>query len=133
MNTTTLALALLSASQSLELPDGLLSAVCFVESSHRVHIIRHNDGKGNSVGACQIKLNTAKLVGFKGTEAELQDPILNTYYAAKYLKKQLERYDWHLDKAIAAYNSGTYRAGKDTFALNQKYVDKVLQAWDEGR
>lgn len=133
MNTTTLALALLSASQSFELPEGMLSAICWVESTHRTHVIRHNDGKGNSVGVCQIKLATAKLVGFQGTEQQLRDYKINTYYAAKYFRKQLDRYDWDIDKAIAAYNSGTYKAGKATFAANQSYVDKVLQAWDEGR
>lgn len=133
MNTTTLALALLSASQSFELPKGMLSAICWVESTHRTHLISHNDGKGNSVGVCQIKLSTAKLVGFSGTEKELLHPSVNTYYAAKYLKKQLGRYDGDVLKAIAAYNAGTYRAGTSTFALNQKYVDKVLKAWDEQR
>lgn len=133
MNTTTLALLFATATQTFELPDGLLSAVCFYESSHRVNVVRHNDGKSSSIGVCQVKLATAQMLGFKGTAEQLKQPQYNVYYAAKYMRKQLDRYDWHLDKAIAAYNSGTFKAGKSTFAANQSYVDNVLKCWDEGR
>lgn len=79
------------------------------------------------MGVCQIKLQTARLVGYTGKEKDLLDPGLNIYYAGKYLKKQLDRYKGDIPKAVSAYNAGTYRTS------NEAYVDKVFTAWMEGR
>lgn len=133
MGSTTIALLFVSMGQTFDLPKGLQSALCFVESTHRAHVVNKDDGKSSSIGLCQIKLATARMMGFKGTAEQLKDPKINAYYSAKYLRWQLDRYDWHLDKAIAAYNSGTFIPGKKNFAVNQGYLDAVLKAWDEGR
>lgn len=122
-----------TATQTHSLPVGLLSALCYVESTHNVSAIHHDDGGGNSVGVCQVKLETAKMLGFKGTERQLMDPKVNVEYAAKYLKKQLNRYGQNSPKAVAAYNAGTYHPGKKDFAKNQHYVNKVFAAWGQGQ
>ncbi len=110
-------------------PANVLSAICWVESSHRAHVINYADGRGDSLGLCQVKLSTARWMGFKGTREQLiRDPKANATYAAKYLKYQLKRYNGDLHKAIAAYNVGHYRAG-----ANSRYVQKVLVAVREGR
>lgn len=133
MEPTTLALMFVAASQSFNLPTGLLSSLCFVESSHNVKAIHHDDGGSNSVGICELKLSTARLLGFKGTERQLMIPKDNIKYAAKYLKKQLKRYHGNISKAVAAYNAGTYRRNCFGYPKNKKYVTKVFMAWSQGR
>lgn len=130
----TIALLLTSISVTTDLPKGLLSALCFVESSHRPAAVNQDDRGSASIGLCQIKLETARLVGFKGTAKQLQtDPKVNAMYAAKYLKKQLNRYSGDVRKAVAAYNAGTYFPRRDGLAMNQSYVNKVFKAWAEKR
>ena len=118
---------------NVELPPGLLSAVCYVESRHKHKAINLNDGGEDSLGVCQIKLNTARLVGFKGTNKQLMHPTTNALYAAKYLKKQLLRYNNDPRKAVAAYNAGKVRYNKDGLIMNRLYVAKVFKAWSENR
>lgn len=130
---TTLALLFLSATQTFSLPPGLLSALCYVESHHKVSAVHHDDGNGDSLGVCQVKLNTAKMLGFRGTYSQLMKPETNIEYAAKYLRKQLLRYDENSPHAIAAYNSGSFRSGTKSFARNQIYVDRVFVAWAQRR
>lgn len=128
-----LILVFISVSSQFNLPQGLLSSVCFVESSHNVGAIHYNDGKGNSVGVCQLKLATAKLLGFKGNEQQLKNYKVNVFYAGKYLKKQLDRYNGNADMAVAAYNAGKCRINKKGLIKNIKYVNKVRKVWISGR
>ena len=131
--TLTLAAIFSLVSAQHQLPSGLLSALCFVESSHRTHVVNHKDGGSRSNGLCQIKYNTAKQIGYKGTEAQLMDPMTNATWAAIYLRKQLDRYG-DTRYAIAAYNAGSLRLDMTTGTIrNQKYVTKVYTAWSEGR
>ena len=130
---STLALIFATVTATLGLPNGLLSAVCHVESHHNVKAINLNDGGEDSLGVCQIKLSTAKMLGFKGTAAELQEPFVNAYYAGMYLNKQLRRYDHFIPHAIAAYNSGTLRLTKHRHVVNIKYVNKVFKAWVDNK
>lgn len=122
---------LIFASVTLELglPDGLLSALCFIESSHKIHAIHLNDGKGHSLGICQIKLETARMLGYKGTEYKLhKDPKTNIFWAGKYLKKQIDRYE-DVNLGISAYNAGKARVNDRGEVLNRKYLHKVLTRW----
>lgn len=133
MTNTMLALSFIQISQTMALPPGLLSAVCYVESNHKITAINHKDGKHpaatTSYGICQIKKETAASVGFKGTAKKLQDPITNMYWAAKFLKFQLKRYGGDPRKAVAAYNAGAYRVNQKGLIKNRKYVGKVFTAW----
>jgi hypothetical protein len=105
----------------------LLSAICFVESGHKPNAINFYDGGSASYGKCQIKLSTARLMGFRGGVTELWlNPAVNSKYAERYLRYQLRRYRWDLSKAISAYSCGTA-------CNNQKYVDKVFRAMGELR
>lgn len=132
MQSTLIAL-FLSVSTTFSLPPGLLSALCFVESNHKVHAVNYDDGGSDSIGVCQIKLHTARLVGFKGTEKQLRRPEVNAYYAGAYLRYQLDRYDGDIRKAVAAYNAGTHRENHRGQTLNRRYVSKVLSAWADGK
>lgn len=118
-----------SVTADLGLPDGLLSALCFVESSHKINAINRNDGVGHSLGICQIKLSTAKMLGYKGTAEKLhKNPKVNAYWAGRYLKRQINRYD-DVNLGIAAYNAGTVRLNDRGEIMNRKYLVKVLKRW----
>lgn len=108
----------------------LLRAVCWAESSHLPTTVVRRDGtdKRNSYGICQLKLRTARDMGFTGTAKDLMQPHLNIYYAAQYLAFQLKRYHGNVKKAIKAYNRGHY-SGR----LNCEYVRRVLKAYKERR
>jgi soluble lytic murein transglycosylase-like protein len=114
----------LTTSMQFDLPQGLLNSLCMVESGHNINAVHKNDGQGNSVGLCQIKLKTSRWLGFKGTEKQLMDPKTNIYYAAKYLAKNRTRYNGNLTKAIIAYNIGNAKGLTST-----KYSAKVLSQW----
>lgn len=101
-----------------------------MESNHVERAINVNDGGSDSLGLCQIKLETAKGLGYGGNAASLQRSAkINTHFAAKYLRFQLDRYDGSVWRGIAAYNSGTYKVDKSGTAVNKSYVDKVFKAW----
>jgi soluble lytic murein transglycosylase-like protein len=123
MNTLVVLMTLFSANtKEFNLPVGVLAATCFIESSYNVKAIHHDDGGENSVGVCQVKLSTAKWLGFKGTEKQLMKPEINVYYAAKYLKHQLKRYKGDVARALTAYNRG------NAIGLTRSaYSDKVLK------
>lgn len=127
MDAVTIILTFALVSHNVSLPTGLLSAVCYVESKHKVDAMHLDDGNSNSVGICQIKLSTARWLGFKGTEADLKNPKTNIHYAAKYLKYQLKRYGNDINKAISAYNAGSFKKS------NHKYVNKVITAWGKAK
>lgn len=131
---TNIALSFGLATKAFMLPPGLLSAVCWVESLHNPTAINVNDRGSPSIGICQIKWDTAKLLGFKGTAQKLLSNYrLNIHYAAKYLHKQLGRYDDDVDAAIAAYNAGSASYNKRGLLKNRIYVARVHQAWKEKR
>lgn len=117
-----------AAAEKYNLPPGMLEAVCYVESTYKTDAIHHDDGHGNSLGVCQIKLATARLVGFKGTEEELMRPALNIEYSAKYLKHQLNRYANDLHRALVAYNRGS--AGYLTVSNYSRKVINRMHAND---
>lgn len=107
------------------IPDGMLSALCFVESSHRPAIVKERDGGGSraSVGVCQVQERTARHLGFKGSRTLLLDPKINVKYAALYLTFQKRRYgNW--TRAIVSYNKGH----SESFKTNA-YWNKVMTRW----
>lgn len=122
-----LAALFVSATSYFNLPPGLIEALCYVESGHRVNLIHEDDGGRNSVGVCQVQLRTAQGLGYRGTERGLLGPGTNVFYAAAYLKTQFNRYgSW--EKAVGAYNAGRYAP-----QINQKYIDKVFKAYRAGK
>lgn len=111
---------------TLNLPKGLINSICFIESSYNVAAIHHDDGGSDSLGICQIKLSTAKWMGYKGTATDLMNPVLNIHYAAKYLKYLSTRYNNDYTKVIIAYNRGNAKSLTRT-----KYSDKVKKYWSK--
>jgi len=123
MNTAVILALLSSVSLEYNIPEGLLASICYKESTFNVQAInRFDGGKTHSYGICQVKLETAKFMGFKGNRKALQDPETNITYAAKYLRYQYRRYrSWV--KAIGAYNRGSVN-GNCT-----NYSHEVIDIW----
>lgn len=113
------------------IPKGLERAVCAVESGLRPNAVHKSDGKTDSLGICQIQEPTAKMLGFTGTREELMSPWVNSLYAGKYLRYQLDRYKGDIRKAISAYNMGSFREKADGTTYNRVYVSKVFKVWAE--
>lgn len=124
----TLAALFIATSFQFNLPSGLLSSLCYVESGHEIEAFHEHDGEGNSVGICQIKLKTAKGLGFKGTEKDLMVPATNIYYAAAYLSWQRRRYHGSITRAVIAYNIGNAKGLSET-----EYSVKVMNQWGGNR
>ncbi len=145
---------ILAAAKSVGVPGALLLAICTQESS-LVNIVVPDDNGAPSYGICQLQEDTARSMGYSGIATGplkpserklfkgamepdgkpqgLMIPKTNARYAAKYLKKQLDRYDWDFCHAVAAYNAGTYTPspklpGKPR---NYKYVKAVTLRLDE--
>jgi soluble lytic murein transglycosylase-like protein len=123
MTPTILAIFFNVATMQNGLPANLLESLCYVESTHNVAAVHIDDGNSSSLGICQVKLETARWLGFKGTAKELMEPKTNIDYAAKYLKYQINRYG-KVNKAIIAYNRGNANG-----LTTSKYQDKVLKQW----
>jgi soluble lytic murein transglycosylase-like protein len=113
------------AAQIVGIPAALLLSVCSVESNLR-DVTNHNDGGSESWGACQTKYETARFLGFKGRPQDLRHRWNSAYYAAKYLKYQLERYDGMVCDAISSFNMGTMSRFPAGHYRNRRYVRKVL-------
>jgi soluble lytic murein transglycosylase-like protein len=80
---------------------------------------------------CQIKLSTARWLGYKGSPAKLwKDPRVNAHWAAKYLRYQIKRYKGDILCGVSAYNAGSCHkaAGK---IRNTNYIKLVFKSWIE--
>jgi len=112
--------ALDAAADVQNIPRPVLRSLCWAESSFNPAPPLKDDGGSFSHGLCQLKLRTARHMGFKGKSVLLRDPAINAQFAAKYLRYQLDRYNNDWVKAISAYNAGRYVSG------NVNYVSKVV-------
>jgi soluble lytic murein transglycosylase-like protein len=106
-------------SMMFNLPPNLLSSVCWVESTHRPHVIAYDDGGSASYGLCQVKYATAKALGFKGDKSDLLNAGVNSYYAAKILKYHINQCKT-IDAAILAYSSGRCGRGRKSYLSKVK-------------
>lgn len=105
------------------IPGDIMVGLCSVESSLNPDAYVKHDGGSPSYGLCQIKLETARGLGFKGTKDDLMDPKINAHFAVRYVSEQLLRYDNNLTKAIAAYNQGHWVKSRP----NKGYTTKVYE------
>lgn len=120
---------ILSAAKVAKTSGLILLAICTHETKLN-NITVQNDGGTPTYGICQVKMGTAKMLGFQGKETDLLKPKENAKWAAEYLKYQHNRYkNWC--KAVASYNAGRYNESKikPGYPRNLKYVlrvDKLL-------
>src|SRR5947199_303666 len=97
-----------SHAQANGVPEALVHRVIVRESRYRPEVI----GRGGAIGLMQIKLATARGLGYSGTAEGLRDPNTNLTYAVKYLAGAFRAANGDHRRAMAYYASGYYYAAK---------------------
>jgi soluble lytic murein transglycosylase-like protein len=91
-----------------------------------------------SYGLMQIMWTTAWSLGFRGTQEDLWNPIINIELGTKLLRKLLDKIEadnihkltqlWPIECALARYNGGSKGNPDEEGKLrNQKYVTRVMK------
>ncbi|WP_185985030.1 lytic transglycosylase domain-containing protein [Aureimonas mangrovi] len=100
-------------------PVELAHAVVFIESTYRADVT----GGAGEIGLMQIKLGTARDMGFRGTRKELYDPATNLRYGMKYLAGAKARGGGSVCGTILKYNAGHY--AKRSNPVSRRYCERV--------
>jgi len=90
------------------LPAALVHRVIKRESGYRAALV----GRGGTIGLMQIKLGTARSLGYTGTAEGLRDPATNLTYAVKYLAGAFLAAKGDHNRTISYYSAGYYFAAK---------------------
>src|SRR3984893_2075093 len=91
-----------------DVPEALVHRVIVRESRYQPQLV----GRGGTIGLMQIKLATARSLGYTGTAEGLRDPDTNLTYAVKYLAGAYRAAKGDHRRAMAYYASGYYYAAK---------------------
>jgi len=89
-------------------PEALVHRVIVRESKYHPHLV----GRGGTIGLMQIKLATARGLGYTGNAAGLRDPDTNLAYGIKYLAGAYRAANSDHGRAVRYYASGYYYAAK---------------------
>ena len=89
-------------------PADLVHRVIKRESGYRAELV----GRGGTIGLMQIKLATARGLGYAGDAEGLRDPDTNLTYAVKYLAGAYRAANGDHDRAVHYYASGYYYVAK---------------------
>jgi soluble lytic murein transglycosylase-like protein len=88
-------------------PAELIHRVIVRESRYRASAM----GRGGASGLMQIKVATARSMGYRGTAAGLLDPETNLTYGVRYLAGAYRAANGHHGRAVGYYASG-YRGAR---------------------
>jgi soluble lytic murein transglycosylase-like protein len=105
-----------SHAQANGVPASLVHRVVVRESRYRPGAV----GRGGAMGLMQIKLATARGLGYTGSARGLLDPETNLKYAVRYLAGAYRVARGNPDRAVMHYARGYYYAAK-----RQGMVDEV--------
>ena len=94
--------------QANGVPVELVHRVIVRESRYRPGLV----GRGGTIGMMQIKLATARGLGYTGTAEGLRDPETNLTYAVKYLAGAYRAANGNHNRTVAYYASGYYGVAK---------------------
>ena len=94
--------------QANGVPVALVHRVIVRESRYNAGLV----GRGGTIGLMQIKLATARSLGYTGSAEGLRDPDTNLAYAVKYLAGAYRAAGGNHDRAVGYYASGYYYAAK---------------------
>jgi soluble lytic murein transglycosylase-like protein len=101
--------------QANGVPVELVHRVIQRESRYRAHLV----GRCGCIGLMQIKLATARGLGYTGDAAGLRDPNTNLTYGVKYLAGAYRAAHGNQGGAMHYYASGYYGAAKrERYAAN---------------
>jgi soluble lytic murein transglycosylase-like protein len=103
-------------------PEALVHRVIVRESRYHPGLV----GRGGTIGLMQIKLATARGLGYTGTAEGLRDPNTNLTYAVKYLAGAYRAANGDHNRAVAYYAGGYYYAAKRQRIERVRYSEPVL-------
>jgi hypothetical protein len=89
-------------------PEALVHRVIVRESKYHPSLV----GRGGTIGLMQIKLPTARGLGYTGDAAGLRDPDTNLAWGIKYLAGAYRAANGDHGRAVRYYASGYYYAAK---------------------
>src|SRR3954467_2181368 len=89
-------------------PEALVHRVIVRESRYQPHLV----GRGGTIGLMQIKLATARGLGYTGDAAGLRDPNTNLPYGGKYLAGAWRAANGDPNRAVHYYAAGYYGVTK---------------------
>jgi soluble lytic murein transglycosylase-like protein len=102
-------------------PEALVHRVIVRESRYRAHLVGH----GGTIGLMQIKLATARGLGYTGDAEGLRDPNTNLAYGVKYLAGAYRAANGDHGRTMHYYASGYYQAAK------RARLERVAVGWFE--
>ncbi len=105
--------------QTHGVPYSLANAVVRVESSYRANVT----GAAGEIGLMQIKLSTARGMGYKGSRSQLYNPGTNLYWGMKYLGRAHQLSGGTTCGTILKYNAG--HGAKRMNPISANYCKKV--------
>ena len=89
-------------------PEVLVHRVIVRESRYQPRLV----GRGGTIGLMQIKLATARSLGYTGDAEGLRDPDTNLTYGVKYLAGAYHAANGDHNRAMQLYASGYYDVAK---------------------
>jgi hypothetical protein len=115
-----------SASAAYHLDPDLVNSVIHAESGFNSHAVSRKGAQG----LMQLMPETASQLGV----ANPFDPQSNVVGGSRYLRELLERYNFDLIKALAAYNAGTKRVeqyrGVPPYRETHDYVARIVHEYN---
>jgi hypothetical protein len=116
-----------SASAAYHLDPDLVNSVIHAESGFNSHAVSPKGARG----LMQLMPGTASRLGVN----DAFDPQANVTGGSRYLRELLERYNFDLVKALAAYNAGPERVeryrGVPPFHETQAYVARIVHEYNQ--
>jgi soluble lytic murein transglycosylase-like protein len=97
-----------SHARANNVPEALVHRVIVRESKYHPSLV----GRGGTIGLMQIKLPTARGLGYTGDAAGLRDPDTNLAWGTKYLAGAYRAANGDHGRAMRYYASGYYYAAK---------------------
>jgi len=102
------------------LPESLVRRVIRRESGGNPRVIN-----AGNYGLMQIRLGTARAMGYRGSAAGLLDPDTNMTYAVKYLAGAYRAAGGNADRAVHYYAAGYYYAAKRKGQLRNSAATEI--------
>jgi soluble lytic murein transglycosylase-like protein len=99
-------------------PEDLVHRIIIRESKYQASLL----GSGGAIGLMQIKLATARALGYTGDSTGLRDPETNLKYGIKYLAGAFRAAHGEYDRAVKYYAAGYYLTAK------QQRLEHLLEA-----
>jgi soluble lytic murein transglycosylase-like protein len=97
-----------SHARANNVPEALVHRVIVRESKYHAGLV----GRGGTIGLMQIKLPTARSLGYTGDATGLRDPDTNLAWGVKYLAGAYRAANGDHSRAVRYYASGYYYAAK---------------------